>query len=314
MSTDQTKQQKEQVDRILWEERERKNHADFVALLALLFKGFIRTEDPKEQQYIEEALSLVDLSEASITAHPAFRSAHPEYQRERAKSAPEAFNGAAQATQRTPGLLSQPQYVDAAIRSALSLSIEKYTEESIKRGVKYQMGQKDGNAIDCSGFVAQAVAAMQRASGMTDTNYRAIFAHHSNNQVMNLARETGSLLQGDQVNLQTMKAGMVIGIDSGDRRWDRGRTHGIDHIGIVYMDKDSGKLMFAESRGGVGVMTTPLEDYLKNAERRNWKLFAADAVKLASDEFKARFEQAGPGAILTAQGPAARVDVVPPRA
>jgi hypothetical protein len=258
-------------------ERQHKAHIEFVAFLAILLRGFGQSEE--ERKNLEKFATTDEITEDKITNHPIFRLAHPDYKSspsETSGNRSDHFNNAANGTLAAkPNIFQNPDYAETAMRAALSLSIERYTEDSMARGVKYKMGQKDGNAIDCSGFVAQAVQAMQRASGMAEGNVRAIFTTHSNDQVINLARETGFLLQGQDVNMQNLKAGMIIGIDSGDRKWDRGRTNGIDHIGIVYMDKDTGKLMFSESKGGVGVTTTELSQYLEQAEKKNWKLFAA---------------------------------------
>lgn len=186
------------------------------------------------------------------------------------------------------GVFASDATADAALRATISIGIERYAKQSMNRGVTYKMGAKgDGNSIDCSGFVDQSIKkAMNAALPEGSKNLTGVFCTHSDGQVSGLAQKTGFMLSGNEVKMSNLKAGMVIGIDSGDKGWDRGRQNGIDHVGIVYADSETGKLMFAESRGGKGVMATPLEDWLKMANNKNYGLYASDAVKLASAEYK----------------------------
>lgn len=192
-----------------------------------------------------------------------------------------------------PDVFADETTSEAAIRAALSISMERYTEQSMARGVGYKMGAKgEGNAIDCSGFVQNVVRRMTSANpDFSGQNLTSAFANHSDGQVTALARMTNFMLKGDDVNMDTLKAGMVIGIDSGDKKWDRGRTHGIDHVGIVYMDTETRQLMFAESRSGKGVTAMPLEDWLKKADAKGYNLYASDIVKLASEDYKLQIEE-----------------------
>lgn len=199
----------------------------------------------------------------------------------------EAHKASPQTTPYT-SVFSEASTSDAALRATLSLGIERYTKQSIERGVGYKLGSKgEGNKIDCSGFVDKSIRnAMNAALPEGCKSLKSTFTTHSDGQVTGLANKTGFMLSGADVNMSTLKAGMVIGIDSGDKGWDRGRNNGIDHVGIVYADSQTGKLMFAESRGGKGVDATPLEDWLKRAEKKNYALYASDVVKLASDDYK----------------------------
>lgn len=191
------------------------------------------------------------------------------------------------------GVFSEASTSDAALRATLSLGIERYTKQSMDRGVGYKLGAKgEGNKIDCSGFVDKSIKnAMNAALPEGCKSLSSTFTTHSDGQVSGLAQKTGFMLSGADVNLSNLKAGMVIGIDSGDNVWDRGRQNGIDHVGIVYADSQTGKLMFAESRGGKGVDTTPLDEWLKKAEKEKYSLFASDVVKLASDDYKKQVAQ-----------------------
>lgn len=269
-----------------------RDHQNMLMMLEIL-RGILEKSDSQDEI---AALDLAaDVTEEEIVSHPVFLSAHPEYRLSPQRGLASSGDSSSATTDTAlskVSVLSNKDYGEAALRAAVSIGIEKYTENSIARGVKYEMGAKNGQSIDCSGFVNQAIKQMAaERPGVCNVNISAMFTTHSDGQLDALVKETNFLLKGDDVNISTIKAGMVIGIDSGNKGWDGGRARGIDHVGIVYADKESGKLMFAESRGGVGVMATPLEDWLKTAEKRNYSLYASDLVKLASDDYKQRLEQ-----------------------
>lgn len=273
-----TNQYESEQDFLLRMQRQRKEQEAFAALLMMLFEGFGIND--------KSIIKPEDISEEKISSHPLFKASHPEYSRSGVdQSYPQAFNRSAHGIPTTSDFFSNKTYGDAALRTALSIGIENYTQGCIDRGVKYGFGVKDGQSkIDCSGFVANSVQAMLQVAGVKDNSIKAMFTTHSNDQVIQTARKTGFLLEGDNVNISNLRAGMIIGIDSGNKGWDSGRSAGVDHIGIVYADSKTGKLMFAESRGGKGVMTTPLDEYLAKADSKGYKLFAADPVKLALDK------------------------------
>lgn len=197
--------------------------------------------------------------------------------------------------EKIPDIFANETTVDAAVRATLSLSIERYTEQAIARGVKYEMGAKgEGKTVDCSGFVANVINRMTSANpDFSNVNLKSKFANHSDGQVVALARLTDNFMpKGDNVNMDTLKAGMMIGIDSGYKKFERGtdRKLGVDHVGVVYMDSETRELMFAESRGGKGVMKTPLKDWLEMAKCEGYGLYAADLARLASEDYKMQME------------------------
>ncbi len=195
----------------------------------------------------------------------------------------------------THGVFADDNTADAAFRAVVNIGIERHAEGLEARGVGYGFGDKnsDHGTIDCSGFVGEAVNASMNAALPGDSRrLTGIFANHSDGQISGLARKTGSMLSGSNVTHENLKAGMVIGIDSGDKGWDRGRNLGVDHVGIVYVDTETGVKMFAESRGGgVGVDTTPLKQWLDDPEHDHYKLYASDTVGLASEEQKQQVAQ-----------------------
>jgi hypothetical protein len=193
------------------------------------------------------------------------------------------------------GVFADDNTADAAFRAVVNIGIERHAEGLEARGVKYGFRDKNSahGTIDCSGFVNETVKnSMNAALPGESRPLTSIFATHSDGQVSGLARKTGSMLAGRDVTAENMKAGMVIGIDTGDRGWDRGRNLGVDHVGIVYVDTETGQKMFAESRGGgVGVDTTPLDEKLAHYKSKGYKLYASDTVGLASEEQKMEVAQ-----------------------
>jgi cell wall-associated NlpC family hydrolase len=115
------------------------------------------------------------------------------------------------------------------------------------KDVKYKMGAKgENNEYDCSGLVCKVL------------NDNGVKVSGTSEQLITKAPTIVSSFDDIQV-------GDVIGIDTGERKHDKGRKLGIDHIGIV-VEKD-GKLYFAEStstKGGFNM--TPLQQ-----KRDDWK-------------------------------------------
>ncbi|MCB1839023.1 MAG: hypothetical protein KDI61_02005 [Alphaproteobacteria bacterium] len=233
-----------------------------------------------------------DLTEEQIVQHPVFQSEHPEYASEYIRTHPARSTGGAGTPLIMDGvqseLLTDRRYSETTLRTAVSIGIERYAEDSVRRGVKYEFGAKadGGDSVDCSGFVRNAVSQIEALRSGSNVNVSSIFSTHSDGQVCNVSNATGFMLQGDEVTLSAMKAGMIVGIDSGDKGWDAGRTHGINHIGIVYADSETGKLMFAESKSGSGVTTTELSEWLDRAHSRGYNLYATDVVRLAEENYR----------------------------
>ena len=268
----------------------------------------------------ETASLTEDISEEQIIAHPVFQAAYPDFTPVQASISPQvSVSGQTSASDQlaTPAapsmsagvigpssLFSNPTYSEAALRAAVSIGIERYAEDCLRRGVKYEFDAKaeTANAVSCSGFVRNAVIQIEALRSGSSANMRTVFGTHSDGQISRVSEATNFMLRGDQVNLSNMKAGMIIGIDSGERGWDAGRTHGINHIGIVYADTETGKLTFAESKGGKGVTTTDLSTWLERAHQKGYDLFAADVVKLAGENYNNRSQSAPSLPELTSAG------------
>lgn len=297
-----------------------KDSGDFALILDILrgvfgALGLFEGDDPFE---FPGAITLED-----VVSHPVFaRETHDFYKNMPLGAEAKGSHGArgeAYSAYDTPGLdiLSHGTTVEAAVRATLSMSIERYTEQSMARGVSYKMGAKgEGNSVDCSGFVANVIKRMTSSNpDFSGENLSSAFANHSDGQVASLSRMTGFMLKGQNVNMDTLKAGMVIGIDSGDKKWDRGRTHGIDHVGIVYMDTETRQLMFAESRSKKGVTATHLDEWMDKAQAKGYRLYASDVAKLASEDYKMQVEDkirlAATEETKTGPGPESQVSSIP---
>ncbi len=195
--------------------------------------------------------------------------------------------------------------MDAAARTVMNIAIEQTVEDMAERGVEYGFGVKDGTrSIDCSGLVAKAIQngaglakqgiTLEGADGAATIRFHdrlaGLVANHSDGQVSALARK-GGMLTGADVTAENIKAGMVVGLDTGDKVWDRGRELGVDHVGIVYRDSESGDLMFAQSSSsGGGVNIQRLDDWLDSNTAERAKLFAVDSVVLAETVFEEKPE------------------------
>lgn len=179
-------------------------------------------------------------------------------------------------------LLAMPAHQEAAVRAAVSRGFELYTDDAIARGVSYGFGVKDGvRAIDCSGFVKKALdsAALQMGAASCVPAFNAHMATSSEEQIAAAERAGARVLSGSQVNINTLQAGMIIGLDTGHTNFDSERRRGIDHIVMVYRDSDTGRLMVAQSSGGKGVNQMTAESWLQANNQHD--LYAVDMVPLA---------------------------------
>jgi hypothetical protein len=176
----------------------------------------------------------------------------------------------------------------AELREAINAGIEKWAEDAMKRHVKYGWGVKDGKTrIDCSGFVFKTTQAgfknlEHKPKGDPVDALRTGAAW----QIDTVLKKTGKILTGNTLDIGQLREGMVIGMDTGVRSHEVNdpRPRGIDHIVTVYKDKETGKLMVAESSGCDGVHRTDAEAWLKKMHRwygSKLKLFAGDLATMA---------------------------------
>lgn len=163
--------------------------------------------------------------------------------------------------------------------------IKAQTEKAISKGVGYQFGSKnlDSGAIDCSGWIAAINKnVMQQFNSQSDTPIfdlkdQKLFETNAAGIIDNVAKKTGFMLEGGDVQAANLRAGMLIGENNGT---GRGTNRGIDHITQVVQGPD-GQMMVSQSQGGKGVTMTPLDQYLAAKNKRGSSLYAVDPMKLA---------------------------------
>ncbi|GAB2503855.1 XVIPCD domain-containing protein [Lysobacter humi (ex Lee et al. 2017)] len=186
--------------------------------------------------------------------------------------------------------VSKPAPADSTMQASgkQTVSLDRAHALSIEHDdVRYEMSKKSvrGGTIDCSGWVVM----LQNAT-MQEINSKAgreifsrgeLFSPAMDGAAMiveKASRQSGHLLEGAQVNLSTLREGMVIGEDNGRKNWDAGRFKGIDHIVMVMRDPANGRLMASQSRSGEGVELVPLDQYLQAKQARGTRLYAADPL------------------------------------
>lgn len=144
----------------------------------------------------------------------------------------------------------------------------------VKYGFREKTWQK--GYLDCSGFVeAVSIATMKDVNkalnkkSFTDEVMKGM-DNHAAGQFQNLVKHGGGETRYKKGSIQAgnLKEGDVIGIDSGQKSWDRGRQRGIDHIAMVARNK-KGELVVRESTSGKGVIETSIAEWSKKAQKYN---------------------------------------------
>jgi len=111
--------------------------------------------------------------------------------------------------------------------------------------------------------------------------------------IQTLAKRSGRLLGRDELDPSRIKSGTVIGMDTGDRGWERGRFKGIDHIVYTYRDPRTGKMMVTQSakrnyntnrRDSVGVQTMEYAKWYRMRSQQRAKLYGVNMASLAKPE------------------------------
>lgn len=175
---------------------------------------------------------------------------------------------------------------------ATSQALQEGTQDAIDRGVRYSFGSKNSasGGIDCSGWVTENTRNMMEAvnaeSGkpIYGKEAQAVLRQGANGGaaglIQTVSQATGELLSNDALAPDKVREGMMIGMDTGNKGWDRGRFGGIDHIVQTYRDAETGRMMVSESSSRKGVTVTDYEEWYKNWNGRA-KLYGTDVTKLA---------------------------------
>ena len=147
-------------------------------------------------------------------------------------------------------------------------------------GTKYAL---DG-LNDCAAYVRKiGQAIIKNNPDMFDRNDTKLFNGVSENIVENLEKRAGGFLANSELDPSRVKSGTIIGMDTGDKKWDRGRKYGVDHIVAVYRDPKTGKMMVTQSspwnynagkRDGIGVQTMEYSRWYASAKKH--RLFAVN--------------------------------------
>lgn len=181
-----------------------------------------------------------------------------------------------------------------AVQAGTSHLIATATQDAMDRGVGYKLGAKNSDAgeIDCSGWVQELgnryMAQINTAMGseVFSSEARRAFNRGANNQgaagiIQAVSQYTGELLTNERLAPEMAREGMVIGLDTGPKRWDGGMFKGIDHVVQTFRDPVTGELMVSESRGSKGVMTSRYDEWYAQQQKRGARLYGADITKMA---------------------------------
>lgn len=170
--------------------------------------------------------------------------------------------------------------------SALPVGAESAFNTSIAETFAKNFGTKyalDG-LHDCAAYVRKiGQAIIKNNPDMFDKSDSKLFNGVSENIVENLEKRAGGFLANSELDPSRVKSGTIIGMDTGDHKWDRGRKYGVDHIVAVYRDPKTGKMMVTQSspwnynagkKDRIGVQTMEYDRWY--AKSKKHRLFAVN--------------------------------------
>jgi len=145
------------------------------------------------------------------------------------------------------------------IVSAFNQLPSNSTSKAIVRSVAsmrdktYNLGDKSGNSIDCSGFVYKVLTDLNKSVPTDDLSSQGLWVN---------SKDHKTYTDWKSIKKSDLKEGMVIAFDTGDHGFDKNRKYGIDHIGIIVYNSQ-GEPMIAESATSKnGVALTPYSERL----------------------------------------------------
>ena len=127
-------------------------------------------------------------------------------------------------------------------------SINKMKDKS------YNLGSKDGNSIDCSGFTYKVLTDMGKNIPTNDLSSQGIWAN---------SKEQKTYKDWKSIKQENLKEGMIIAFDTGDYEFDKNRKYGIDHIGVIVFDSKGNPMIAESATSKKGVAITPYAQRLE---------------------------------------------------
>lgn len=149
-----------------------------------------------------------------------------------------------------------------------------YTEAQKYKGLPYQFAAtgnlKAGEkGIDCSGYVCKVV-------GLPRTSSEEIVKNAPNFRKFNGKTED-------------FTEGTVIGFDTGNTSFDAGRTYGMDHVGVIVKNPQTGELEYTHSAGSTGVTTMSIPQMLAKYKKAQIYLGNYGQQKESKESFNFSF-------------------------
>lgn len=164
------------------------------------------------------------------------------------------------------------------------------TQLAIDNEVAYNMGSKDVSSglIDCSGWVElinkgtfESINRSFDKAVFDEGDFSAV-SGHADAIITQVADRTDFLLKDAEVTVENLKEGMLLGLDTGMRDWERGQNRklGVDHILNIVKGKD-GRLYVSQSTSSDGgVSLRPLGEYLEERRAKGDRLYATDPMRM----------------------------------
>jgi hypothetical protein len=152
--------------------------------------------------------------------------------------------------------------------------VDRYTGRvGYRGGVKASGLEADAPVIDCSGWVALLLSAGMEAANRAANS--ALFSSYdvlaidtwSDRMIEELERQSGFILEGDRISLDSLPPYATVGLRQGGGAWanNHPRPRGITHIVQVVRRPADGAPFVSEAQGWSeprGVRMMPLADWL----------------------------------------------------
>ncbi|QAZ67466.1 NlpC/P60 family protein [Solidesulfovibrio carbinolicus] len=177
-------------------------------------------------------------------------------------------------------------WLDNSINSSINQAIDGLKA----KGYPYAYGGRadlDGK-MDCSAFVS---AMMKRVGkNVNESAGKAVFDKFPQGCAADMV--TTAMQRGGRITPQELlknpRPGCMIGLDTGNKGWDKGRANGIDHVAMTFRDK-SGKMMVAEYTPdpkdpvhGSGLKVTEMDKFINRYTAKGSGIFIATPESLCN--------------------------------